>query len=517
MEQLENNEIEKVNEEERALSLILDTDVSHEVSEEFSLPDYVPEVRKIIKVTSEALPEGKYLNDTGSEPRLELTGTVTYSVIYTDDEGKLCAVPLTTGYEFGVNLARVPHISNIKTSVEGVTYRVIAPRKLTMKSKLKSRVIAFENNEVKENITPRSGAEEIYLERCQKEISALEIKEASLQNIRISERLESIKEQQMQPIWCDAHIILTDVKPQKDLVCVRGEVSIRCLLSGDGCEDVIYKTVPLSEEIESEGTLAGDMARAHARCVSLSISSEEKDGENALFFDLTCEIEATTIRNGEISVTTDAYSTKNETEATYKSMEYFKGLKAQNGSFTLSESKKRENKEISEIIAVLADPVYEKSETKGAKIYHHGKLLVDVIGKKISDTDGEVQYMHDYYELPIKYEADMGKATKSIMAQCDFSIGKQSARYDDESFYLTAEIFVSHSVYEKCEALVLDQAIIKTDKEVIKDSSCVRVCFPREGETLWDIAKRYHTTKSKIKEQNDIENEDLRSVQSLII
>ena len=161
--------------------------------------------------------------------------------------------------------------------------------------------------------------------------------------------------------------------------------------------------------------------------------------------------------------------------------------------------------------------MYEKSETKGAKIYHHGKLLVDVIGKKISDTDGEVQYMHDYYELPIKYEADMGKATKSIMAQCDFSIGKQSARYDDESFYLTAEIFVSHSVYEKCEALVLDQAIIKTDKEVIKNSSCVRVCFPREGETLWDIAKRYHTTKSKIKEQNDIENEDLRSVQSLII
>lgn len=517
MEQLENNEIEKVNMENRSLSLILDTDVLHEASEEFSLPDYVPEVRKIIKVTAQALPEGKYLNDTGSEPRLELSGTVTYSVIYTDDEGKLCAVPLSSGYELGVNLVRVPHISNIKTSVEGVTYRAVAPRRLTIKSKLKSRVVAFENLDIKENITPRSGAEEIYLERNQKELSTLEIKESSLQNIRISERLDSVKEQDLRPIWCDAHIILTDVKPQKDTVCVRGEVSIRCLLSGNGCEDIIYKTVPLSEEIESEGTEAGDMARAHARCVSLSISNEEKDGENALFFDLTCEIEANTIRNGEILVTRDAYSTKNEMEATYKTMEYFKGLKAQNGSFTLSESKKRENKEISEIIAILADPVYEKSETKGAKIYHHGKLLVDVIGKKVSDADGEVQYMHDCYELPIKYEADMGKATKNILAQCDFSIGKQNARYDDESFYITAEIFVSHSVYEKCEALVLDQAIIKTDKEIKKDASCVRVCFPKAGQTLWDVAKKYHTTISKIKEQNDIISEDLIGIQSLII
>ena len=48
-----------------------DTQMTSEVSEEFSLPDYVPEVRKVLTVRASALPEQKYLSDT----TLEFSGT----------------------------------------------------------------------------------------------------------------------------------------------------------------------------------------------------------------------------------------------------------------------------------------------------------------------------------------------------------------------------------------------------------------------------------------------------------
>ena len=38
----------------------------------------------------------------------------------------------------------------------------------------------------------------------------------------------------------------------------------------------------------------------------------------------------------------------------------------------------------------------------------------------------------------------------------------------------------------------------KKDKEIKSDLACVRVCFPTESDTLWEIAKKYHTTSSRV-------------------
>ena len=40
-------------------------------------------------------------------------------------------------------------------------------------------------------------------------------------------------------------------------------------------------------------------------------------------------------------------------------------------------------------------------------------------------------------------------------------------------------------------------------KEIKKEAGCVRVYFPKEGDTLWEIAKMYHTTVAALKENND--------------
>ena len=55
-------------EKETLLSLTQDTVTPHEVSEEFSLPDYVPEIRKLLCTRAGVLPESKYVNDAGHIP-----------------------------------------------------------------------------------------------------------------------------------------------------------------------------------------------------------------------------------------------------------------------------------------------------------------------------------------------------------------------------------------------------------------------------------------------------------------
>lgn len=500
----------------RLLEISDDTAINHEVSEEFSLPDYVPEVRRILLTRAQVLPESKYVSDTTTPPTLEMGGTVTYSIIYTNEEGALCALPLNSSYE-----AKAPILANgtnfIDTTVENCTTRVTAPRKLTVKTKLKSKIIGFNEKMEGESISPRSSADEIYIERKIEPRKSLEIIPISLQNIRMNDRLDMSGMEKSKPIWCDASIILNDVKAQGGRVSVRGDVTVKCLLVNGVEEMVISKTIPLVEDIEAEGALVGDLTSVGARCVSLAISNEENGDKNELFFDLNCELEGELLRNCEVELTRDAYSTKNEMQASYKTIDIFTGLKCQNASFTVSEALKRENEAIAKIIDVIADPVYEKTEIKGNKAYFLGKLFAHVIGKSQPNDEGYYEYLSDHYEIPIKYEAELGKITGGIISRCNFSIGNLNARYDNERFYITAEIFPVYSVYEKNLATVLDKAILKKETEYKNDSSCVRVCFPGEDETLWDIAKRYHTTVNKLAEQNGISSDEVLNGMSLII
>ena len=147
--------------------------------------------------------------------------------------------------------------------------------------------------------------------------------------------------------------------------------------------------------------------------------------------------------------------------------------------------------------------MYEKAEIKGSKIVFLGKLDLNVIGA--NQGEAEIEYVCDSYELPIRYEADLKSYYEDCNTRCNFTVGKISGKYDEERFLVNGEVFVSYDTVEKSKHKVLDTAILKKDKEIKNDMSCVRVCFPTENDTLWEIAKKYHTTVSKIVEQNDLD------------
>lgn len=71
-----------------------DTENTVDVSEDFVLPDYCPEVRRVLGVTARASVGGKYLS--GEE--LEADGDVTYTVVYMGGEGEICQSSRTSAY-----------------------------------------------------------------------------------------------------------------------------------------------------------------------------------------------------------------------------------------------------------------------------------------------------------------------------------------------------------------------------------------------------------------------------------
>ena len=107
-----------------------------ELSGDYTLPDYQPELRRLLYVSGRALPPAKYVGG-GS---VELDGVMEYQILYVGADGGLYSAPLTGEYnlrqpmenlsEFDLNEGVCVLSSCIP---ESITARVTAPRKLTLR------------------------------------------------------------------------------------------------------------------------------------------------------------------------------------------------------------------------------------------------------------------------------------------------------------------------------------------------------------------------------------------------
>lgn len=494
-----------------------DTVITHDVSEEFTLPDYVSEVRRVLVTRAQVLPESKYLSDTQGGTRVDFGGTVTYSVIYTDDEGKLCSTPLSSTYEASSALKCQGGTVLVDTVADNVTTRVSAPRKLTVKTRLKSRILAIEEKDYEEKIEGKSSADELFIERLTKNVSTLSVRSGSLQGIKISEKLDTGSKKSLRPVLCDAISYLDEVKATNGGVGCRGNAIVKCICESDGELITLSRSIPIYEEISVEGALPTDMTSADIRCVSLAISSEETDDACELFFDLSCEIDVLAYRNNENTLSADCYSTKHGMDATYKSIDVYSAIKCQNGMLSFNDSVKRKSKDVVEIIDTLLDATCEKCEVKGNRAIVYGRLCASVLGKGEIKENGDFEYFCENHELPFKYELSVDSECVSPIFRCHIDASLVSARYADDKLYLVAELYPCVEIFDKSSEGVLDTASIKRDTEYSESASCVRVYFPKESDTLWSVAKKYHVPQDKIASQNSLDNGSLDGIKSLLI
>lgn len=480
---------------------VISSDVTsvHEVSEEFVLPDYIPEIRKLLLCRASVMPEGRFITENG----VDVSGTVAYLVIYTDDEGRLCSVPLSSSYEAQIACPGIGGSVFIDTVVESTAPRVNAPRSISIKTRMKTRILATQGKEFKENISPRSSADEIYLERQKSQMQGFEISSCALNNIRMSDKFDMPSTKKARPLWCDATLVINEYKTQSRSISVRGQVQVKCICQGQDDIFTLTKTLPLAEELECEESRSGLMARVQGKCVSLSISNEMSNDLTQLFFDVCCELYAEVVEPRDAEITTDCYSTRYKSEQEYKEIEAYSALKMASASFSLSEQVKKKSGEKTKIIDQMATPVYEKGEIKGKRMTLSGRMLVDTV-EKTTDIDNE-QYSVSTYELPFKYEAELPHECSDYVIRASMDVSGVSARDDGDRVYINAQLHPSYTVLKKTRITALHSMTVNKDEEIKKDASCVRVYFPKDSDTLWEVAKKYHTTVNKIKSDNGIE------------
>ena len=475
-----------------------DRTVVTELSEEFSLPDYQPEMKRLLRVRATVLPADQYIGAGNAE----CAGRIDYSILYTGNDGALYCTSQSGEYQFSVPL-EIPSdfeasegiVCNVESLPEQTSGRVVAPRKLAVKCKLRSRVRLYGTRMLSDAMECDSSMERLCGES---EYAAVFFGKSDVLQLA-DEILLDDRDGNLRVISADGQVFISEANAGSGAVHCKGEVCLKLLCCrDDGVEQstpyAVMRRIPLSESVTAEGTEVNCEACAHGVCSDVQITVE--DGR--ILCEVGIQLAVKAMRRERIAYTRDLYSTERMCENAYRSVEFPSMIKCCNGNvslnttLTLEEAGIRSGLELVDLCgsAVLGAPEQEKGKYRFVGKCRFHAVLSD--GEELSAQE---------FEVPFRYEIEDGR-----MLPTDYETAVDvitcRGKIDGERIGVDAELAIAMSLCGKDELKLLSEA---TFGEPHKHEGAVyTVCYPDRADTLWSVAKRYHCAISQLSERNHL-------------
>lgn len=470
-----------------------------DVTEDFSLPDYQPEIRRIIGVRAQSSVDGKYLS--GEE--LETDGAVTYTVLYSDPDGGIAQTSQTSSFT-----CRLPLKGNageheesydrytaadlvLSCTPENVTCRVTAPRKFTLSSRVKLGLLSQKPADVSlktpEGMIPRRRTE------THRTAAMTEIRKTAEAEGEIRER-EGVK-----ILFAQGNVCLTDVRPlpgNAREIPVKGDAYLTVLLlTPDGTYAAARGRAPVEESIPLPENLPACGELRAAVFPSVILTELETDGDGGIRWRMEYDLDCEVLRCGEAEVTADAYLPTCEEQLAMAEVSSFGPAAAVNGRLTVSASVKLPPER--SYVCAWGSGTAEKCAVRGGRLYLDGAVKLCVVTAGGGDAAAEEVTVPLRYECEAAdgaWDAEDGEIARKVQVTVTEVNARAERGSDGDLLSLSAELAIAAAALESetVHAAVSIAPIAGAEPaENGRRKSGIRVYVPDAGESAWDVEKRF--------------------------
>ena len=475
---------------------ICDRQAVTEVAFDFSLPDYQPEIKRLLRVRATVLPADKYIGT----PNAELSGRIEYAIHYTGNDGALyCSLQegeyqITCPFEMpGEMDLNQGVLCDADTVCETVIARVAAPRRISVKCRLRSRVQLLGSTTVETPTPVYDGT----VERLCGSVMSLRRFVGVGDPMQLGDEiLCDGQEGELRVISAEGDVFVSEAIAGSGVVNCRGEVCLKliCCREGEAALPTVQtRRIPFSQAVTVDGVEVNCDACADGVCSGVHVTVEE----GRILCEMSVILRARAQRNEEISYTRDLYSTCCECKTEYRDRRFLQGLRSLNGNFSLNHTAALSEVGLRPDVRVV-DACVTPSVT--ALESEHGKYkLTGRCRCQLILFDGEEMSLQEI-EAPFRYECEGGEP----VGDYDASVSAIScrARIDGERVSVDAELAVMLTTRKEESLRTVFSASL--GEEVKGSGAAYTVCYPAREDTLWSVAKRYHRSIGAMMQVNHL-------------
>ena len=385
--------------------------VTAELADDFSLPDYKPEIRRMIGITATVSPAAHYL----SPGHAEFAGPVRYSILYEGSDGGMWSADLPSEYDLDLTLDNDPTfepdgmIAYADVVCESVTVRVTAPRRLSVRARLRADAVVLGMRRLDETVSGAAGLAADDLKRLEGSAETAEILRATSEPAEYTDTFlpDDGGSGEVRVICCRAEPLVGEVSATVEGVSVRGELYITVLLCRDpeGARPfAVTRRIPFAETVATDrAPERGASCRAWG-CVTSASAEPNENGEIVATVGLALTAEVASAVT--VPYTRDVYSTKCESTVVMRESDAAAVKKCMNANITVSGGEELAALGLDSGIRivdatanVLADSV--ECRTDGGRAVLTGKMRVRVV------ADNGAEIMGKDFDMPFRYETDL--------------------------------------------------------------------------------------------------------------
>ncbi len=469
---------------------------------EYSLPDYNTDVKKVLLINPAAIPSGKFLGD-GS---IEFSGVVNYDIVYLDSENNVTHAEFTTDYDIAVRSSSEKYIdSEIETAVSGYNVRLVGPRKFSAKCSLESDVHISERDSIcVEGDAFESFTPEVITEKVNVMASAfLHGEERELAEEMFS--LEGAIVDDIEILMNTAEPRIASVTLEDGRVTVKGDIEISLLFkNADGGLERITKCLAYNEALDAPELTADSELIADVRILSVKTNVNPTELGVSVVTSVICEPHILSHKNEALELVTDGYVKERGTVSKHGDFSYSSLCSCLSDEFmfeTACSLSELSCENVESILTVTSHPHIENVSFDGERLKIGGEIRFSAIACQVNEDD-----MRLY--APIKFSSPFERFVNincqnsdnlSVKVKMDVNNEKAECINDVVNICASVKLRLTVMCEEKASCLLSSYL---SDEEYTHDASAITVYYPSSDETLFSVAKKFHTSMAAIAGDN---------------
>ncbi len=468
---------------------ICDRTVTTEVTGDISLPDYQPEIKRLLRVSATVGVPNHYVGGGA----MEFTGTVDYCVYYTGNDGQMVCYPTSSDYvirlpleaDASFDLGDAP-VCYVESHPEAIVSRVGGPRRMSIKCRLVSHVKAYASCVLEERRQGNASEREERLVR-EERMAVTAYGVSAPVRVRDEVLLEGGADDDVRIVSGDAVPLISEAVCANGQVMCRGEVALKLLLARDGegtLPVTVWRKLPLDAAVPLEGAVVGGDAVVSGCCTELSLSME--DGR--ILCEVELLLEARARREETVTYSSDVYEIGRQSEVKTTDYRLPRALRCVNGNFTQSESRPLSELGLAptDVVDVGGVATVERVEIERGRYVLSGKCRYTLI---LSGGDGEGEMTVRELELPLRYVLDGAAEGDVVSYEGQVNVLSARARLDAERLAIDAELGVWLCL--EGEQTIRAVSEVTVGEPIDRPRGELVLCYPSPDDTLWSVGKRY--------------------------
>lgn len=489
--------------------IVFDGQTEQGVELDYVLPDYYPEIFKILKCR--LTPKIHSYSMVG-DSKLSFDGSVDIKMLYLAEESTAvhCIEQRYTyskSIDIGRNSCNPAGRLSIKLlpRADYCNCRAVSGRRVDIRGAVSTKVRISCTNTCDIPVLPQEiqmKSEEVSCCTrelgCEKQFSVREEIETGAKGIAYIIRSCTIPK-------------VSEVRLIADKAVVKGFITINAaygVYSPDeqGCREIERMTadIPVSQIIDLEGVDDSFSCTAELDILSCDLTSSPESGILSCTMQTVCRLCCR--KDGTVHIPTDVFSTEYETEQSIKQVKAAKHCTELEKQLTIRSTATCENGEIEAILDCSSD-TFNVSCTalKDGDISVTGQICYQILAKT---ADGNPCFIEKQESFEQEIHCDVGSSESSVAVSISCVDTDCTIRTGGE-IELDAKLNVTASICDTQSMTMVEQVSLLTDKPKEHDSTyALRIYFADSTESCWDIAKRYSASVDAVMAENDIQDKD---------